>query len=264
MLYVIAGLLLACLLALLVLACRSCASSDSPKPDGQDSSASGTDSGTDTSSATIGVPDNVILPATADAGLAYQDRLTFVGDSLTAHIASRGVLTGGTNTTQVWRTQTNMLNLDSQITHAKIGIPGTGRFVTIAEAAGELKPGILIITLGTDYGVSFCTETEFKSYYTSLVQAIKQASPTTIILLQSIFPVTKDCTRLTNQKIDIANTWVKAVAAENGCRYLDTQSVLKDRNNCLKAEYCIDTDGIHLTAEAYKVILTYIRTHAVV
>jgi hypothetical protein len=57
--------------------------------------------------------------------------------------------------------------------------------------------------------------------------------------------------------------WVKAVAAENGCYYLDTQSVLKDGNNCLKNEYCNSNDGIHLGKNAYEVILQYIRTHAV-
>lgn len=208
------------------------------------------------------VPDTVTLPETADAGQAYQDRLTFVGDSLTAHLVSRGVLTDGQNTKQVWRTKDNMLNLDSPITSSKINLPGTDRYVTIAEAAAELKPEILIITLGTDYGVSYLTETDFKAYYAKLIRAVQAASPNTVILLQSIFPVTAGCKVLSNEKIDRANVWVKAVAAENGCRYLDTQSVLKDGNNCLRDALCDSDDGIHLTTEAYRIILSYIRTHA--
>jgi lysophospholipase L1-like esterase len=204
----------------------------------------------------------VILPQTADAGVAYQDKLVFVGDSLTAHLASRGVLSGGTNTTQVWRTTTNMLNLNSEITSARIVLPGSGESVTIAQAAAQVKPAILIITLGTDWGVAYLNETDFKACYGELVRAVQEASPSTTVILQSIFPVTADCKVLTNEKIDQANTWVLAVAAETGCRYLDTQSVLKDENNCLKDEYCASTDGIHLTAEAYQVVLSYIRTHA--
>ena len=73
----------------------------------------------------------------------------------------------------------------------------------------------------------------------------------------------KICNNCGDLKIDTANTWVKAIAADNGCRYLDTQSVLKDGSNCLKAEYCNSDDGIHLTASAYQAILAYIRTHAV-
>lgn len=207
--------------------------------------------------------DSVVLPETPDAGLAYQDSLTFVGDSLTAHLVSRAVLTDGKNTRQVWRSESNMINLNSEVTSAKIIYPATGEKMTIAEAAAAAKPPILIITLGTDWGVSYLSEQEFKDCYSKLVRQIKEASPDTVIILQSIFPVTKDCTVLNNQKIDTANTWVKAIAAENGCRYLDTQSVLKDGNNCLKAEYCNSTDGIHLTASAYEAILAYIRTHAV-
>ncbi len=207
--------------------------------------------------------DGVTLARTEDAGIAYQDSLIFVGDSLTAHLASRGVLTDGQMTRQVWRTENNMLNLNSEVTSAKILFPGTGEALTIAEAADRAEPSILIITLGTDYGVAYLNEADFKACYTKLVTAIQKASPKTTIILQSIFPVTAGCTLLDNSKIDTANTWVKAVAAETGCRYLDTQSVLKDENNCLKEAYCISSDGIHLTAEAYKVILSYIRTHAV-
>lgn len=209
-----------------------------------------------------GLPDNVTLPATADAGQSYQDSLIFVGDSLTAHLVNRGVLTGGQSTKQVWRTETNMLNLNASVTTQNIIYPKTGESLTIAEAAAKDKPSILIITLGTDWGLTL-NENDFKSCYSDLVRAVKAASPDTTVVLQSIFPVTKSA-KIKNEKVDQANGWVKAVAAENGCRYLDTQSVLKDANNCLKADYCISNDGIHLTKEAYEVILQYIRTHAVI
>ena len=178
--------------------------------------------------------DGMTLPLTPDAGTAYQDKIIFVGDSLTAHLINREVLTGGTNTKQVWRCENNMMNLNSEITSAKIIYPGTGEKMTIAEAAGKAKPEIMVITLGTDWGVSYLSESEFKSCYAGLVQAIQKASPKTKIILQSIFPVTAACVNLDNTKIDTANKWVKAVAAENGCRYLDTQSILKDDKNCLK------------------------------
>lgn len=206
--------------------------------------------------------DGVTLPLTPDAGTAYQDKIIFVGDSLTAHLINREVLTGGTNTKQVWRCENNMMNLNSEITSAKIIYPGTGEKMTIAEAAGKAKPEIMVITLGTDWGVSYLSESEFKSCYAGLVQAIQKASPKTKIILQSIFPVTAACVNLDNTKIDTANKWVKAVAAENGCRYLDTQSILKDDKNCLKENYCNSSDGIHMGREAYVAILEYIRTHA--
>ena len=207
--------------------------------------------------------DGVTLGQTPDAGIEYQDSLVFVGDSLTAHLINRGVLTGGTNTKQVWRSESNMINLNSEVTSAKIIFPGTGEKMTIAEAAGEAKPAVLVITLGTDWGVAYLSEAEFKDCYGKLVKAVQKESPKTKVVLQSIFPVTASCSSLDNAKIDTANKWVKAVAAENECYYLDTQSVLKDENNCLKAEYCNSADGIHLGTNAYQVILGYIRTHAV-
>lgn len=241
------------LLALLLLCSATACQSDVSDPP----SAATTEPSSDVAS-------KVMLPLTEDAGLAYQDSLTFVGDSLTAHLVNRGVLTGGKDTKQVWRSESNMINLNSEVTSAKVILPATGEKMTIAEAAKAAKPPILIITLGTDWGVSYLSEQEFKDCYSKLIRQIQEASPDTAIILQSIFPVTADCTILDNQKIDLANTWVLSIAAENGCRYLDTQSVLKDENNCLKREYCNSTDGIHLTAEAYEVILTYVRTHAYV
>ena len=206
--------------------------------------------------------DGVTLLSTPDAGTAYQDKIIFVGDSLTAHLINREVLTGGTNTKQVWRCENNMMNLNSEVTSAKIIYPGTGEKMTVAEAAGKARPEIMIITLGTDWGVSYLSESEFKACYAGLIQAIQKASPKTKIILQSIFPVTAGCPSLDNTRIDTANKWVKAIAAENGCHYLDTQSILKDDKNCLKANYCNSTDGIHLGKEAYVAILEYIRTHA--
>ncbi len=216
---------------------------------------------------TSGEADGVTLPETPDAGEAYQDSLTFVGDSLTAHLINRGVLTGGMATTQVWRTESNMFNLKAGAVSQKIIYPGpgehTGRAMTVAEAAALAKPRILIVTLGTDWGVAYLNEQDFKAAYSELIHAIRKASPDTAVLIQSIFPVTADCAVLSNAQIDRANEWVKAVAAETDCRYLDTQSVLRDETGALKAAYTVSGDGIHLNTDAYKVILTYIRTHAV-
>ena len=255
MLMILAGLLVV-LLALIVTFFATKPSNKPAKPP-KDS-----ESVTDSQSASDTATDPVILTETSDAGMTYQDKIIFVGDSLTAHLINRGVLTGGTNTKQVWRCENNMMNLNSEVTAAKIIYPETGEKMTVAQAAAKAKPEIMIITLGTDWGVSYLSEEEFKSCYTDLIKGIQAASPNTKIILQSIFPVTQSCTTLDNAKIDTANKWVKAIAAESGCRYLDTQTVLKDDKNCLKAEYCNSNDGIHMGKNAYEVILQYIRTHA--
>lgn len=235
--------------------CDGCSGSDNPA---DTSAESAHESGTEPSHES-----GVVLPETPDAGQAYQDKLMFLGDSLTAHLVRSGKLTDGKNTKQVLRTENNMLNLNADVTNQKVAIPGTGTYVKIADACAQLKPQLLIITLGTDWGVSYLSEGDFKTCYSKLIQAIREASPTTTIILQSIFPVTAECKNLSNSKIDTCNGWVKDIAAQNGCRYLDTQSVLKDSRGNLKSSLCGSTDGIHLTDDAYSVILQYIRTHAV-
>lgn len=206
---------------------------------------------------------SVTLKESADMGQAYIDSIVFLGDSTTYHMKSRGVLTGGKDTKQVWSGALGTLTLDGNIHKTTIVYPKTGTEMTVAKAAEQETPQYMVITLGVN-GVSFCTETQFKAYYGKLITSIKQASPETKIILQSIFPVTESYDAgghgITNAKIDAANAWVMQIASEHGCKYLDTASVLKNNQGAMIALYD-NGDGIHMTAEGYQAILQYIRTH---
>ena len=61
-----------------------------------------------------------ILTETEDAGSAYLDRFVFFGESTTYHLKSRGVLSGGTATTQVWAPDSGTVNLDDTVTTLRI------------------------------------------------------------------------------------------------------------------------------------------------
>lgn len=109
-------------------------------------------------------------------------------------------------------------------------------------------------------------EEQFITEYTKVVQAIQAASPTTKIILQSIFPVGKDYDKLTsinNEKITLANTWVLKVAEACGIKYLNTASVLHDEEGWLYPSFH-SGDGMHFNADGYKVVLDYILTHGYV
>lgn len=205
---------------------------------------------------------SVVLPFSGDMGISYQDSLCFLGDSLTAHLVSRGVLSGGRGTHQVLATKAGMLNLNSEVTSALVVLPEHGREMTVAEAVKIKKPPVLIITLGTDWGVSYLDRDGFIYCYSKLLDAISEASPDTEIVLQSIFPVTADCRVLSNAKIDRANGWIVELAEARGLKYLNTQEILKDKSGCLRRELCNSSDGIHLSTEAYVEILAYIRSHS--
>ena len=226
-------------------------------------------------------PDNsAVLQQSADMGQAYIDSIIFLGDSTTYHLKSRGVLTGGKDTKQVWSGSgvdendgsifpAGTLTLDGRITTTHIYYPRTGEALTISQAVAKEKPKYMVITLGVN-GISYVDLNDQKSIdsfikcYNALINAIRKASPDTKIMLQSIFPVTEAYSQsgigITNEKIDAANTWIMQLAKDTGCKYLDTASVLKNDNGALIALYD-NGDGYHLTTGAYENILQYIRTH---
>ena len=63
-----------------------------------------------------------------------------------------------------------------------------------------------------------------------------------------------------NQYIDTLNEWTFELANDLGLKYLNTAEILKDKSGALIFEYQCG-DGHHLSTEAYKKILGYIRTH---
>ena len=179
--------------------------------------------------------------------------LTFLGDSTTAHMQQRSPL----RKDQIWATKNRYLNLDSRITYAKILLPDSENEVTIAEAAKQLRPAYLVITLGVDYGVYYYRNDlqTFRYYYEKLLDAIKAASPDTVLVLQSVFPVGRNATVITNSMVSGANAVIEEIAKERGLVFVDQTPTLADAQGFLRPEFCYSEDGIHLTASAYDAIL---------
>jgi lysophospholipase L1-like esterase len=187
----------------------------------------------------------------------FIDELTFLGDSITAHMQLRASV----HPSRVWATKNRYLNLDSRITYAKIVAPDTGEEELIADVAARLTPRYLVITLGIDYGVYYYRDKPeaFRRCYEKLLDAVHEASPDTVIILQSIFPVAKSCNVITNEMIDRANEVVRALATDRGLVFVDQKPVLADAEGYLRPEYCFGEDGIHLTASAYDAILSTLQ-----
>lgn len=200
--------------------------------------------------------EDVILPLTEDAGQEYIDKIYFVGESTTSHFYK-----GGISDSHILVPESKTMTLGSDILKISVGSEG----LTIPEAVKKANAEILIITLGVNNASNF-KENQYKYFYGNLIRAIQKESPNTKIIIQSIFPVTKNysdnSTIITNDAIDRNNKWGKELAFEYGLRYLDTQSILKDESGGLIEKYCND-EGIHLEAEAYTEIIYYIRTHAI-
>ncbi len=198
--------------------------------------------------------------AKAPQSSEFLDEIYFLGDSITAHMQQRAAVSAS----RILASKQRYLNLDSRITYARIVAPDTGDEEPIATVVGRLQPRYLVITLGIDYGVYYYRNEpqKFTACYQKLLDSLQAASPNTVLLPQSIFPVTAASAVITNEMIDNANTLIAALSAERGLYYLDTQSVLRDENGFLRAEYCFSEDGIHLNEAAYAAILSYISSQA--
>ena len=198
----------------------------------------------------------------------YLDDITFLGESTTYHLKSRGVLSGGKNTTQVWAPKSGTLMLDASICECRIIYPETKEELSLGEALKLKKPKYMLLTFGLNGATAFISKGEgyFKYCYQKLIDLIFEYSPDTKIIINSCFPIAKnmDMSRYTvdaktlNAYIDTINGWARALASENGVFYTDTASRLKDEEGYLKPSLQAE-DGYHLNESAYREILSYLN-----
>lgn len=217
-------------------------------------------------------PSSPVLRETEDMGQAYLDRFVFFGESTTYHLKSRGVLRGGTETTQVWGPDNGTVTLELTTPAVRIRYPETGEYLPLTEAMARKRPEFLVLTFGLNGAPQFLKRGEdaYKTVYRSLIDALQAASPETRIVLQSCFPVAEnmDMSRYSltldelNDGIRTINAWTTELAEEYGLPYLATAEILTDEDGRLQLRYQ-NGDGHHLTREAYLDILMYIRTHGI-
>ncbi len=225
--------------------------------------------GSDTADTDVSVtPQEVILEECPDVGMEYIDSMIFFGESTTAHLRSRGVLTGGTETHQVWADASGTQRLSSHLLSNEIIYPPTQASMKITDACAAAKPDIMVLSFGHNGLEGFiANKSSYVNNYGRLIAAIQAASPETKIILQTVYPIratgnySADLKTL-NRYIDTLNSWLPEIAAQyENVRVADTASVLKNAENELLPSYD-NGDGIHLTASAYREILGYLRTHA--
>ena len=205
-----------------------------------------------------------LLAETEDMGQEYFDKIVFIGNSITYRMASEYTVPF----TQVWVCKLGTISLNNfflnDIRYYPPEDPDNPVDLSLAECAARRKPEIVVITLGT-HDASFLPEAEFKRIYTEIIDTIKQASPDTKIICQSIFPVADAVIspdeNIHNDDIRTANGWVADVAQATGSKYLNTYEVLVDENGGMKQEYA-PWDGIHLIDLGFEAVFKYIRTHA--
>ena len=213
-------------------------------------------------------PPSAVMGETSDYGMAYIDKMIFFGESTTSHLSSRGVLTGGKETDQVWSETSGTRTLSSKITSQIISTPDNVKGLTVVEACKQEQPEYIVLSFGLNGIQQFISNKQsFVDPYTKLISAIQKASPNTKIILQSVYPITETNNTFSVDGLTVdryiltLNTWLQEIAESNSnVRYCDTASVLRNELNALNPVYD-EGDGIHLTKAAYEQILMYLRTH---
>ncbi len=203
-------------------------------------------------------------------GEEYIDSFIFFGESTTYHLKSRGVLSGGKNTRQVWATKSGTVNLDTTTKAVKVVYPETGEEIPFGEAVKRKKPKRILLTFGLNGAVEKVRRGEkfFRTCYLSLIDEIRTNSPDTEIILHSCFPVS-DSMNMENYSVDastlmeyinIINGWTAGLARDEGLTYIDTADEFKNERGFLKPEYDVG-DGHHLTAEAYSKMIEILKEY---
>ncbi|MEG1437065.1 MAG: GDSL-type esterase/lipase family protein [Oscillospiraceae bacterium] len=136
-------------------------------------------------------------------------------------------------------------------------------------AIGEVvlkNPKRIYIMIGIN-GLAWMTTQQVISDYEELIDEMVLANPEAQIYVQSIFPVSKakenSDERYKNSKIDRINMNLLELCEEKSVYYLDTNSILKNEDGNMSAEFTNSSDGIHINKEAYDIWFNYLRNHVV-
>ncbi|MBR0302560.1 MAG: SGNH/GDSL hydrolase family protein, partial [Clostridia bacterium] len=186
----------------------------------------------------------------------YLKRITFLGDSTTYGLVAYSILPDA----QVWTPANGTLALFRAATDYILDRT-TGAEHTIAEMCSLYQPDILVVTLGVN-GISFLDEETFKSYYVGLIDIIKNASPSTHIAIQTMYPLSASydtSNGINNTKIAAGNVWIADVAASCGVALINSAPVLTGADGFRPEEW--SNDGLHLSAAGFSVVLDYIRNN---
>ncbi len=177
----------------------------------------------------------------------------FIGDSRTNGLTKYGYIP-----------QSNVYAVDgfnhkSARTDKFLTLSGTSKKLTIAQAIALVKPVRMVVSFGIN-GVGFMDTDTFMSEYDAFLDELKAASPDTLLVVQSILPVSAEKTaansNMSNRTIDSYNAKLKALVEEKGGVYLDSAPVLKNSKGALNAKFDAG-DGLHFNRAAYQALLDF-------
>ena len=201
-----------------------------------------------------------VLPKTQEDALSG---VFFFGESTTAHLArAGGVLDSDAHRQKVLRDESGTRCLDMRILSSPVFYGGEK--ISFANAIEKAQPRVLVLSFGLNGITRWSRDPEaFLRVYRALIDGILARSPNTKILLQSVYPVGENTSfslpiNELNQQINNLNTHISTLAKEyEAVDYINTAALLMSESGALSSIYN-SGDGIHLTNEAYHIILPFL------
>lgn len=187
----------------------------------------------------------------------------FFGESTTAHLArAGGVFDSTENRGKVLRDESGTRYLDMRILSSPVFYEGEK--IAFIDAVERAQPRVLVLSLGLNGITRWSRDPEaFLRNYRALIDGVIACSPNTKIILQSVYPVGEnDCFSAPvpklNAQIQALNAHIASLSQEyENVVYINTSALLSDASGALLSDYDIG-DGIHLTNEAYRIILSHL------
>ncbi len=145
----------------------------------------------------------------------------------------------------------------ARIANRGIGGDTAGAVLNRLGAIYPLRPSRLFLLIGINdlnRGVALA---QTKTHYTQILQQLRRELPTTTIYVQSILPVNKQWKMASNADVQALNDFIRPLAEQAGCKFIDLYSLFVDAQGELKAE--LSNDGIHLSHQGYTLWCEAIR-----
>lgn len=191
----------------------------------------------------------------------------FFGESTTSHLArTSGVLDTEKGRGKVLRDESGTRYLDARILSSPVLYYEGNRAekIPFAEAVERAQPRVIVLSFGLNGITRWSRDPEaFLRNYRALIEGIFARSPNTKILLQSVYPVGENTAfslskEESNQQIRNLNAHIEKLAQEyENVNYVNTAALFADANGALSATFD-SGDGIHLTNEAYGILLQFL------
>ncbi len=137
-----------------------------------------------------------------------------------------------------------------------------GSLYTADTAIAVTHPQTIVLYLGAD-SLAQTSEKEFIDGYIRLITSLRNASPSTNIIVCSIASISSNyqgTDGLTTQLISRANAWIRQVCISTGVYFADLASFLNDEYGYLSDAYLMP-DGRSVSAAGIALVVDYFRSH---